>query len=399
MGSKIVAAVEAGTEKISVLVGEIHDPGSLNILTQVTRPSSGIRKGQIVNFEQAAASIEEGLAFAEAEAGARIQTVYLSQSGGHLDGVFQNGTAAVSGADGLVGEDDARRAVDEAKRRKLPENRLYIHHIQNPFRLDGEVVENPIGLRGSELEAGYWSIHGDARRVGDGIHIINGFGLGVSDVIVSSVASGCIVADEDRRRAGCLVLDIGAGTTDYVLYRNGFIVSTGVVAVGGEHFANDLSIGLRLNHRRAKEIFHELGRAVVLPSDETERIRLYGDNMIGDRSIPRSSIDRIVEVRLQEIFQIVREKLGQKYLGKPLPGGVILTGGVSRLRRIETVAAQIFGEDAELAVAPDWVDPSLHGPEFSTVLGVLHFALTGQTELVSGEGRKGKGLFRKLLKI
>lgn len=399
MGEKIVAAVEPGTEKVSVLVGEIHEPGSLNILTQVTRASAGIRKGQIIDFRKAAAAVEEAMGFAEAEIGTQIQTVYLSQSGGHLEGVFQNGMAAVSGPDGLVQREDISRAVEEAKRRKLPENRLYIHHIQNPFRLDGERVENPEGLRGSELEAGYWSIHGDARRVGDAIHIINGFGLGVSDVIVASVASGCIVADEERRKAGCLVLDLGAGTTDYVLYRDGYIVQTGIIPVGGEHFVNDLSIGLRLNHRRARELFHELGRAVVLPEDVPERIRLYGDNQIGDRSISRSGIDRIIDVRLQELFAIIREQLGQKGLGGGLPGGILLTGGLSRMDRIETAVAQVFGESAELAVAPDWVDVSLRGPEFSTVLGVLHFALTGQTEFVSGTQRRGKGLFRKLLKI
>ncbi|MGF1529785.1 MAG: cell division protein FtsA [Puniceicoccaceae bacterium] len=398
MGSKIVAAVDPGTEKVAVLVGEVEPSGTLNIITQVTRPAAGVRRGQVLQFKQAATVVEEALGFAEVEASVRIETVYLGQSGGHLEGIMQGGSARSSGVDGSVTASDVARAVEEAKKRQLGPNRVFIHHIQNPFRLDGEVVERPEGLRGDLIEVDYWSVHGDSRKVSDMIHIINGFGLKVRDVIISSVASGCVTASEDARQAGCLVLDMGAGTTDYVLYRGGYILRTGVVPVGGDHLVNDLAIGMRMNVKRAKEILHEMGRAMVSREDKTEWIRIYGDNLIGDRSISRNGMDRIVEVRLQEVFEIVKGDLGNQGRPECLAGGVFITGGVSRLARIDLLAKAVFGVPVETSMVPEWVDQSLRGPEFSTVLGILHYALTGEMEAHDGNRQPEKGFLRKLMR-
>ena len=188
--SKIVGAIEIGTGKVAVLVGEIVNGRSLNIISLGESVSSGVKKGEIINFERASQATHAAISQAEKSGGIELESVYLSQTGRHLNGFYDTGSINVSASDHRVSKADISRVVREAKSRELEQNRVYIHHVQNEFKVDGRTVENPFGMEGRKLEVGYWSIHGDVRRIRDQIHIINGFGMQVEDMIVSSIASG-----------------------------------------------------------------------------------------------------------------------------------------------------------------------------------------------------------------
>ena len=183
----------------------------------------------------------------------------------------------MNAADNCVGALDIDTVCRLAKAKELPEGRAVVHHIRRPFRLDGRLVPDPEHLVGQHLEVGYWTVHGSEAKIGDNIHVITGFNLRVEELILSSLASGTMVTSPEERQNGVLVLDIGSGTTDFVLYRDGVAHLTGVVPVGGDHFTNDLSLGLRLTRGQAEKIKLHYGSATQRARDKHEKVWLNGD--------------------------------------------------------------------------------------------------------------------------
>ena len=215
--STIIGAVEIGTSKIVVLVGEVIDGRELEIIGLGQASSQGVCKGEIVDIRAASDCTHAALLAAEKCAGAEIQGVYLAVTGNHLEGFANSGVVTVEDADNWVRPTDIDRASHNARSKALAPGRLYIHHVRSGFVLDGEPCMEPLDRQGSHLEAHYWHVHGNERKLADPMHVINGFSLRVEDMIVSSIASGSMVTLEEEKRAGVLVLDIGCGTTDFVL--------------------------------------------------------------------------------------------------------------------------------------------------------------------------------------
>lgn len=397
-GSKIVGAVEIGASKITVLVGEIVEDESLNIVAHSTGSSRGVKKGRIIDLEAAGNAVHAAIWAAEKNAGARIDEVYLAQTGRHLQATFNIGAAHVESPDNVVREDDLERAREDAKRRKLPEGRTYLHHIRNPYWLDGEPSEHPLSRRASQVQVGYWSVHADSRAVEDALRLVSGIDLPVADMIVSSIASASVLLDDAEKEGGALVIDIGGGASDYALFRDGYIVRTGVVAVGGDHLTNDLSIGLRMSRANAEHLKLKEGRACFESDDKETKAWLFGDLTIGDSEYPLSAITRILDARVNEIFRIVREALGEAFEPGALAGGVVVTGGTARLSQIDRMAERVFETSARVGVCAADVDEELRQPEYSTTLGLLHYALMGQEE-ANAQASKQRGLWRRVANL
>ncbi len=380
--SRVVGAVEIGTSKVVVLLGEIIDDAGLNIIGHSIGSSQGVKKGVIHNLSAASDCVHAAIMKAEKHAQSRIDEVYLAQTGSHLIGNFNVGSTNVSSPDNLVREIDIQQAREDAKRRKLPADRTYIHHIQNPFLLDGQQVDSPLAREGRHLQVGYWSVHGESSRVSDSLRVIRGIDLDVSDIIISSIASGAVLLEDAEKEHGALVIDIGGGTTDYVLYRGGYIVKTGVVPVGGDHITNDLSIGLRVGRKSAEAFKLKYGRAYYDSADRDEKVWLIGDFTIGDREYPLAAITRIIDARVSEIFSIIKEELSEAELYSPagIACGVVLTGGTAQLRGIDESVRRHLGLAARVAEGPLDVAAELRQPIYSTALGLLHYALTGQED-------------------
>ncbi|MFP4156904.1 MAG: cell division protein FtsA [Opitutales bacterium] len=394
--SRVVGAIEIGTSKIAVLLGEIMDGSALNIIGHCVCSSKGVKKGIIVDLHDASDCVHAAITKAEKDAHTRIDEVYLSQTGSHLEGNFNVGSTNVSSPDGIVRRVDIDQAKEDAKRRKLPDERTYIHHIQNPFSLDGQPVDNPLSREARQLQVGYWSVHGDSKVVSNSLRVIRGIDLDVSDMILSSIASGAVLLEDTEKENGALVIDIGGGTTDYVLYRKGYIVKTGVVPVGGDHITNDLSIGLRISRRQAEKFKKEYGQACWEKAHRDEKVWLFGDLTIGDREYPLAALTGIIEARVSEIFEIIKEQLEEADLYEPaaIASGIVLAGGSSRLQRIEACAEKHLGLSARCAEGPADVNPDLCQPEYSTCLGLLHYALTGQED--RQQATRSNSFFRKL---
>lgn len=380
--SRVIGAVEIGTSKVVVLLGEIIGEEGLNIIGHCVGSSKGVKKGEIQDLNAASDCVHAAIMKAEKTAQSRIDEVYLAQTGSHLEGNFNVGTTNVSSSDNIVREIDIDQAKQDAKRRKLPPARTYIHHIQNPFALDGQQVENPLSREARQIRVGYWSVHGDSHKVSDSLRVIQGIDLQVSDMIISSIASGAVLLEDSEKENGALVVDIGGGTTDYVLYRKGYIVKTGVIPVGGDHITNDLSIGLRVGRKSAEEFKVNKGRAYYESADRDEKVWLFGDLTIGDREYPLAAITKIIEARVSEIFIIIKEQIEEAELYEPadIASGLVLTGGTAQLAGIEQSAQRNLGLAARVSEGPLDVAAELRHPGYSTALGLLHYALTGQED-------------------
>ncbi|MBP6506040.1 MAG: cell division protein FtsA [Opitutaceae bacterium] len=399
MSSKttFIGAVEIGTSKVTVLVGE-YTGRELAIIGRGECQSRGIIKGTVVDYKAASECTHSALELAEREAGERIDLVFLAQTGGHLEGFYNESNVSVKAADNMIGAEDIRTVCELARSKELPEGRMVVHHIRRPFRVDGRLVPNPEHLVGQRLNVGYWTVHGQETKLADLIHVIRGFNLEVRELVLSSLASGHMVTTAEERQHGVLAIDIGAGTTDFVLYRDGVPHTTGVLPVGGAHLTNDLSIGLRLTEGQAEKLKLRWGRASVQTRDKAEKVWLDGNFAIGDRQFSRYAIEQITMARTWEILEVVKKKLGGAFTPDTCAAGVVLTGGTAKLSGIAETAAKVFGVPAHLGETPGWVAENLRDPGYNTALGLLYYGVSSQSERLVTQRRKG-GFFQAVNRL
>ena len=396
--STIIGAVDVGTSKVTVIIGE-YTGRELAIIGCGECSSRGVIKGAVADYKAASECTHAALEQAERDAGESIDFVFLAQTGGHLDGFYNEASVNVKAADNMIEPDDIRTVCELAKSKELPAGRMVVHHIRRPFRVDGRLVPTtPENLVGQKLEVGYWTVHGQEQRLADNIHVIRGFNLEVKELVLSSLASGHMVTAAEERHNGVLALDIGAGTTDYVLYRDGVAHTTGVVPVGGAHLTNDLSIGLRLTESQADKLKLRFGRAELSTRDRAEKVWLDGNFAIGDRQFPRYAIEQITAARVWEIFEVVKKRLGQSFSPETCHAGVVLTGGTSKLAGMAECASKVFGVPARLGEAPSTVAENLREPGYHTALGLLHYGISGQGDRL-GANRRKAGFFQSVSRL
>ncbi len=396
---RFIGAVEIGTSKIAVLIGEIVQ-NSVNLIGFGECQSHGVMKGVVTDFKAASDAAHNALITAEQSAGVKIDEVYLAQSGGHLEGFYNQASVSVSAADNMVSQMDIDTVCRLAKAKALPEGRMVVHHIRRPYLLDGKMVgANPEHLNGQRLEVGYWTVHGQEAMIANSIHVIRGFDVRVGDMILASLAAGTMVTTQQDRQHGALVIDIGAGTSDFVLYRDGVPFMTGVVPVGGEHLTNDLTLGLRVTEGQAEKLKLRHGRANVITTEKSKKVWLNGDYAIGDRQFPQQTIETITAARIEELFEIIKKKLGPALAPERCAAGVMLTGGTAKLPGIEQTASAIFGLDAHRGQMPPGLEDKLQDPTHTTVLGLLYFGLQSRSDRPLQRRRSGGGILRKLFNV
>ncbi len=393
MSTSFIGAVEIGTSKITVLIGE-HTGRELAIIGRGECPSRGIVKGAVLDYKAASDCTHSALEQAERDAGERIDHVFLAQSGGHLEGFYNEAAVNVKASDNMIDAGDVRTVCDLAKAKELPSGRMVVHHIRRPFRVDGRLVPgSPENLVGQRLEVGYWTVHGQEQRLADHIHVIRGFNLEVKELVLSGLASGHMITTPEERQHGVLTIDIGAGTTDYVLYRDGAPHTTGVLPVGGTHLTNDLAIGLRLTEAQAEKLKLRFGRAEVQARDKGQKVWLDGNFAIGDRQFPQLAIEQITSARAWELLEVVRKRLGNAFTPETCAAGVVLTGGTAKLPGLAEAAAKVFGVPAHLGDAPTWISENLREPGYHTALGLLYYGVSAHAEK-AGNTRRRRGFLQ-----
>jgi len=379
--SRMVAALEIGTSKIQVFLGEIIDNKSMSIVGMGQQASLGIKKGDIYDLKKASQIAHEAIVSAENATNIRTKSVYMSISGAHIKGMRSIGSANVRGENNIVTTADIERAKEDAQNKTLDSNSAFIHKICCGYYLDGKFSIDPLGKEASRIDAEYWLVYGDSEKISNALHIVHSFGMVVEEIIFSGIASARMVTTQQQRKDGILVVDIGCGTTDYVLYKNGRPIISGVIPIGGDHITNDLAHGLRMYNKNAETIKRKLAKAIITEDERNEFVWTKGDQQIGDKKISIDSLNKIVRSRVEELFLIMRQDIGD-FLDSSIEN-MVLTGGTSRLKAINELAQGVMGIPCHSGKFNSWVKHSLCNPEYATVLGLLDYALEDSAKKTS----------------
>jgi cell division protein FtsA len=335
----IIVGLDVGTTKICAIVGEVVK-GDLEFRGISTSASRGLRKGVVVNVEAAVESIRNAVKAAESSAGAEINSVYVGISGGHIKGFNSYGAAGVRGKE--VSYVDVERVIDSAKAVYVPLDREVLHVIPTGYTLDGQNgIRDPIGMVGTRLEAKVYILTGAITSVQNLLKCCEEAGIEVSDIVFEPLASAEAVLTDDERELGVAVVDIGGGTTDIILYRDGWLRHSSVLAVGGNHFTNDVAVGLGISVSEAERVKKSLGNVAADMTDDTNEISIMQSGQ--ERKIPRSRLSGIIQPRAEELLDLIRAELVACSGYDIASTGVVLTGGGALLEGLGRMAETLLG--------------------------------------------------------
>ncbi|MBV8901210.1 MAG: cell division protein FtsA [Verrucomicrobia bacterium] len=374
----IFAGLEIGTSKVCVVVAEARHDGAVKVLGIGTVPSRGIRKGEIVDFETAKRCVHDAIVDAEEKSDVDISEVYLGITGGHIRSFNNRGVVRLEEDREEIEEQDLKDVCKNACDVSLPEQNAILHTIVQRYYVDGrDGVLNPVGLFGKQLEADYHIVYGIGNRIKNAIRCVKELDLETADVVINSFATAQAILDKNQRQLGAIVIDIGGGTTDFVVYVGGAVRQSGVLGVGGDHITNDISIGLKIPTARAERLKIEEGSVNLGTTRPDETILLKDETGFAGREVEREVLNQIIHARLREILEIVRRQIEADQKSLDLVGaGVFITGGCSQIRGLESLAMEVFGMPVRIAHALPiaGVTSAFENPQYATALGLVRYA-------------------------
>ena len=394
--SGLIVGLDIGTTKICAVVGELT-PDGVDVVGIGTNPSTGLRKGVVVNIEQTVQSIKKALEEAELMAGCDIRSVYAGIAGSHIKGFNSHGVIAVKG--GEVGPKDVERAIDAAKAVAIPLDREVIHILPQEYIVDDQSgIIDPLGMAGVRLEVKVHIVTGAVTSAQNIVRSCHRSGLDVSDIVLESLASSQAVLSPEEREIGVALVDLGGGTTDLAVFSSDSIKHTGILALGGANLTNDIAFGLRTPMASAEKIKVKYGCALaeMVRGDEFIEVPSVGDRE--PRRLSREVLAEICEPRVEEILGLVDQELIRSGHKNKIAAGVVLTGGASLIQGIQELAEQIFnlptrvGYPREVGGLKDVVN----SPVFATAVGLLMY---GADKEGAGQGFRirDENVFNRIL--
>jgi cell division protein FtsA len=379
----LIVGLEIGTSKICVVVGETRPDGTLKILGVGQAPSRGVRKGEIVDFETAMKCVHEAVVDAEQKSDVMIRSVFVAIAGGHIQSFNNRGCVMLPEDRDEIDDQDVEDVKVNAREVSIPAQNAFLHSIIQHYHVDGQDgVLNPVGMLGEKLEADFHIIHGVRTRIQNTIRCVKELPLEVEDVVFSALASAQVVLTQHQKNLGALVVDIGGGTTDFILYVDGAVKQSGVLAVGGDHITNDISMGLRIPMARAEKLKTEEGGCVLGNCLPGETIVLKDDSGFAGKEIERETLNTIIHLRLREIFELLKRTIEEEPFINYVGGGIFITGGCSLLNGIDHLAGEIFEMPAHVTHAQKLagLTSAAENPQFSTAIGLLKYAQAVQID-------------------
>jgi cell division protein FtsA len=381
------------------VVGEQGADGAVNVIGLGQARSRGVRKGEIIDPAQVEEDLRAAMFEAEQMADVEIRSVYLGVSGGHVRGFNNRGVHPVVSDDREISADDVGDVVKNAKAINLPAENTVIHAVRQHFFVDGQDgVTNPVGLLGARLEVDMHVIHGHANRLQNVVRLVRATSLEVDDVVFNGIAASLALLSNEQKELGALVIDIGGGTTEFVVYSNGVIRHSGVLAVGGDHVSNDLAYGLKVPLSRAEKLKIEYGSALVNEAVKGQTISITNELGLELKRLNHEHLQRIMSLRLEEVFQLIAHELEQAGLTDYLRAGVFLCGGGSRVPGIVKLAENVFQMNVApgQATAVSGLTAALDQPEFAAAIGLVKYGSLKNHRRRAGQPFL-KGLFGRLL--
>ena len=365
----IIVGLDVGTTKICAVVGELVE-GELEIRGISTSASTGLRKGVVVNIESTVESIKNAVKTAESITGVEINAVYVGIAGGHIKGFNSYGAVGIRGKE--VAYVDVERVIDSAKAVYVPLDREVLHVIPTGYILDGQNgIRDPVGMMGVRLEAKVYIVTGAVTSVQNLLKCCEKVGLEVVDIVFEPVASAEAILTDDEKELGVAIVDIGGGTTDIILYKDGWLRHTSVLAIGGNHFTNDIAVGLRVSVSEAERVKKSFGSAATSMVSDSEEIDIIQAGQ--GRKILRRCLSEIIQPRTEELLDLIKGELISCSAYDIASTGVVLTGGCSLLEGLDRMAEAVLGLPVRIGFPKDikGCKDIINNPMYATGVGLV----------------------------
>jgi cell division protein FtsA len=389
---KYIVALDIGTSKVCVLVGEVNDRGQLEIIGEGTSPMKGTRRGNIINLDQAIDAVKKAVDEAEVMAGLSIESVFVGVAGDHIRSVNSRGVVSIAGKHREIAREDIDRVIEASKSINVPGELEILHVIPREFVVDGQDgIHDPLGMTAARLEANVHIVTGARTHNQNVLTAVNKAGIAVDELVLEQLAAAEAVLTQDEREMGVLLMDLGAGTTDYAVFLEGNVVHTNVLPVGAGHFTSDISVVLRTPMEDAERIKKRYGCALGSLVTEDDPIEVPTVGGRAPKILSKHELTGILEPRAAEIAKLVHRDLEKVGLDKEIRSGVVLVGGGAEMDGMVEIVEQIFDQQARKGVPRGLggLADTVAGPEWAASAGLL---LWGFREKARVRRRPRRGL-------
>ena len=370
----IKIGIDIGTSKVVCLIAE-SSPDGINVIGLGSHPSKGLRDGVVVDIESTVNAIRQATERAEMMSGIAVNKAYVGISGGSSCGL--NSEGAVQIRDRKVKASDVDKVINSAGAQSISEGHKMLHILPRDFLIDQQSgIKEPLGMAGVRLEAKVHLVTCSKNAAENIDSCMKACGISVENYILEQLASSYSVLTEDEKKLGVCLIDLGGGTSDVAIFMDGSISHTVNIPVGGDHVTNDIARAIQTSIQNAEDIKKKHGCAWSKLADSDEIISTQSINGRENQSFSREGLATVIEERYQEIFQIIKQRLGNINFSQEIPAGIVLTGGASRIEGISQLAEEIFQAPVRVGKPEGLIGLSdiLSNPIYSTSVGLILFA-------------------------
>ena len=376
MKNRTVAAIDVGTTKVCTVVADLNEGGAPRIVGVGIAKSVGLHKGLVVNINEARESIKESVRKAEQSSNYKVESAYVGVTGRHVTSLNNRGVVAITRNDRVVRTDDLRRVLSSAQSVKVPGDRKLLHVIPRSYAVDGQAhVKNPIGMHGFRLDVETHVITAAVTSIQNLIKCIRSIGIDIEDLVLEPLASSEAILTPDEKEVGVILADIGGGTTDIAVFKEGSIWHTSILPVAGYQLTRDVSIGLGLPFDVAEEMKKRYGSVMPVYESKTEDTAAISQDGHG---VSYQDLCDIIRARVEEILKLIMLELPNSEYETLVPAGLVLTGGSSNLAGISTLGRDILQLPVRVGAPSNMegISDALCDPAYATSVGLLAWGVS-----------------------
>ncbi len=379
--NELITGIDIGTSKICTIISQINKNGEIEIRGVGVSPCKGLKKGVVIDVDETVKGIRNSVSQAEHMANVGVDKVFINMAGGHVNFIKNKGIIAVTGENKEITKHDVERVIEAAKVIAIPADKEIIDVIPIQYIIDGyDEIRDPLGMIGTRLEVDTNIVIASTTSVENLVRCIRKADLEVGGIIVSPLAESEVLLSKDEKELGACILDIGAGTTDISVFKDGRIIYSKLLPVGGDHITNDLAVGLKISLEEAENLKRQYGFAMSDMVDENEEIDV---KVIGNQSsvkVKARDICEIIEARTNEIIMLTNKNLIESGLKSSISTGVVLTGGgLSQIKGSMDLTRKILNLPVRIG-SPDYIGVSL--PTYSAAVGIIKYVERYKREML-----------------
>jgi cell division protein FtsA len=388
MVKKLITGIDVGTTKICTIVATLDSGGALQVLGVGQVPSHGLHKGMVVNVEEARDSVAESVRRAEQASGIKIESAYVGLTGRHIQATNTHGVVAIPRNDRLVRQEDLSRVLNAAKNGpSVPDDRKILHQIPRGYALDTqEKIKNPVGMHGFRLDVETHIITASTASVQNLVKCIKSVGVEIDDLVLEPLASGEAVLTPEEKEIGVIMADIGGGTTDIAVFKDGSIYHTSIIPVAGYQFTSDLSIGLGLPFEIAEAMKKKYGNVYPETQSKDEGSTLTVED---GHSVSYKDLCNILRDRMEELLRLILLEMPDTSYASLAPAGLVMTGGGSKMNGLEALARTAIRIPTRIGepMGVYGITDVLHDPANATGVGLLLWAIKSSGSKATWEAK------------